>query len=719
MKNKILFNFRIPVAFCICFVLGLIISYGITLGRAYFAFIALGIYAIILAVFIILKKFSTVRAIVILFLATFLGVLSLQTYLAVYTKNKVTVDQTVIYGYLTDEVKEYEAFTIVRIRDLTYMDKDGKLQKLNSNASAYISNKRIADLQLELKAGSKFSCTGDISTEELLIDGVNTFPIKNNSLYTILKIKELEITSGEPRLDEKIRSYIKEKIYTYMDEENASIAVALVLGDKSDMATEEREAFSKCGIAHIFAVSGLHIGFIAAIFMFIIFKTQIHNGFSLLIVITPLVFYGWLCGFSPSVTRAILMTAVGLVINWVGSSNDMISSISISAILILLFSPLYIFDAGFLMSFGAVFGIATVTRVLNSLIINRRLNPIVNFILLSVFVSLGASLGTLPAIAYFYGEVSVIGVLLNVIVIPVVTIAFNLIMISLIPIGFFGNILWIADKIFIALRYSALYLSKLSFVSLNVAPFGLATLVLVVLIFVFAQYFNISKKCYTISCLVLTAIFALTLLLNTIPTKAKQEMVVNSSCSPCVFISDEGELNVVSDFSQKSQLYTILDYLKKSKYSSLNLFCLDYKAVDVELLDKIFSNSDLNYSFQAVTYGNNVQLDEFLANANFSKPQNSLFVEIVENSNFSGFCVYNGEYKILLVNSVSNKAGSWLNGAPDCIDVVYTQSNCGYFCEQFPNATIITNNSRESNYDAKSYGDFTISAKDGKIIIEP
>ena len=104
------------------------------------------------------------------------------------------------------------------------------------------------------------------------------------------------------------------------------------------------------------AVSGLHVGFFILLLDFILAKVDKRIRFP--IIGAVLFAYMIVADFSPSVVRAFIMAAVAMIAFAVGGRRDILSSMCCAMSLILAFKPLYIFEAGFVLSFGAIFGIA-------------------------------------------------------------------------------------------------------------------------------------------------------------------------------------------------------------------------------------------------------------------------------------------------------------------------------------------------------------------------
>ncbi len=200
-----------------------------------------------------------------------------------------------------------------------------------------------------------------------------------------------------------------------------SIAKALLMGHKNEMQREDKIAFSRAGLSHIMAVSGLHVGFIIAPFWLLIpfcwaFRWGKYLGLSALVF--GLIFYAGLTNFSASVVRASLtggLLAYGRLFH---KSRDSKNITAVAAIIILLFNPNDLFDIGFQLSFGAVYIILLILPVVQRFIpahIQRRWYGIP---IMVVIVSFIVQIGLYPLLSFYFGEFSLVGPLANAVIVP-------------------------------------------------------------------------------------------------------------------------------------------------------------------------------------------------------------------------------------------------------------------------------------------------------------
>lgn len=196
--------------------------------------------------------------------------------------------------------------------------------------------------------------------------------------------------------------------------------VAILLGDKRYLDSDLKDSFSKVGIAHILALSGLHIGIIGLIVYFLLVPLNYLGlrNYRLIISIVILFIYSFITGCSPSVLRALLMYVFASVSIIIYRKNNVINSIAGAAILILLISPIQLYDIGFQLSFLAVMSIILFTPMLNPLNNNNRYYSAINYLM----VPAAAMLGTGVLSVYYFKVAPILFIIPNLIIVPLLPI---------------------------------------------------------------------------------------------------------------------------------------------------------------------------------------------------------------------------------------------------------------------------------------------------------
>lgn len=236
-------------------------------------------------------------------------------------------------------------------------------------------------------------------------------------------------------------TFFRQKILDAIDNnfspEVAPLAKALLIGYKNELGDETKTAFSRAGLSHIMAVSGLHVGFLLAPFWLLIpFLWTLKYGkqIGLVLLIALLFFYAGLTGFSASVMRASLAGGFLMYGRLFHKVRDSKNLMAVAALIILLINPGDLFDIGFQLSFSAVYIILLIAPV-----IFRQLPKWIQFRwygapVSAVIISFIVQLGLFPLLAFYFGELSIVGPLANAVVIPFLGVVVPLALIFL-PLG--------------------------------------------------------------------------------------------------------------------------------------------------------------------------------------------------------------------------------------------------------------------------------------------
>ena len=218
---------------------------------------------------------------------------------------------------------------------------------------------------------------------------------------------------------DSVRRLIYNTLYNNMSPKYASLAYSVLIGDRAGLDDEIENNLKVTGVAHIVAVSGLHVGFLVVLMMWFCKLCRIRKGWMQLILISViLIFYCVLCNLTPSVTRATIMAICLLSAKAFKKQSDSISSVSLAGIIILCMHPLYVFDISFQLSFSAVFAIILLVPLFKKAYAKFNKNKIVYNACETVNLSLSAQIGTTPYIMKSFGYVSTFSLLVNVIIVP-------------------------------------------------------------------------------------------------------------------------------------------------------------------------------------------------------------------------------------------------------------------------------------------------------------
>jgi competence protein ComEC len=227
-----------------------------------------------------------------------------------------------------------------------------------------------------------------------------------------------------------VRKKIDKTIHDLHSPQTAGLLRGLILADRSEIDFETKNEFINSGVVHILAVSGLHVGYVLIIFVFIFGRFGIYIR-SILTILGLLAFMS-LTGVQPSVFRATLMAVVIIIAFLYNRSTNIINSISIAAFIILLLNPNEIYNPGFQLSFSAVLAIGILYPHFQKIIFKLHLkHKWLEYILLFLGVSLSAQIGTLPFTLAYFSKLSVVALFANLIVIPTIGIIIGIAFITI------------------------------------------------------------------------------------------------------------------------------------------------------------------------------------------------------------------------------------------------------------------------------------------------
>ncbi len=190
---------------------------------------------------------------------------------------------------------------------------------------------------------------------------------------------------------------------------------AMLLGEKTDLEQELKMRYQMAGMIHILAISGLHISILGMGLFSLLKKIGLGNGTAGLLSLMVMLQYGIFTGGSVSSMRAVCMFVLSVGAKILGRTYDILTALAVSAILLLLDSPAYLYSSSFLLSFGAVVGVAFVSPcIIKIMDIKGKAGK-------ALAGSAAVQLSTLPIMLASFGEISIAGIVLNLAVLPTVS----------------------------------------------------------------------------------------------------------------------------------------------------------------------------------------------------------------------------------------------------------------------------------------------------------
>ena len=224
-----------------------------------------------------------------------------------------------------------------------------------------------------------------------------------------------------------------------------ALCSALVVGRKDGLKRETRQAYNRAGAGHLLALSGMHLGIIYGL-MYLVFIRLVRfskwRWHALPLVLLALWGYTLVAGMPVSLVRAALMLSLMTAFSLMEYDTDPLHPLALAAIIILLISPRALLSVSFQLSFTAVFFILALWRPLSDKFQGA------NWAVRLLMVSCIASFGTMPLVAYYFHQVSLIGPLFSLILIPLTTVIIYLTIAAMVlPVAPLGALLNHAEAI--------------------------------------------------------------------------------------------------------------------------------------------------------------------------------------------------------------------------------------------------------------------------------
>lgn len=275
--------------------------------------------------------------------------------------------------------------------------------------------------------GRKVKCYGELH-EPTGPDNPNCFNyrtyLRSKGIKYIFSAKHISISEKEIGRFWKYKRKILETREKYLDNfdtnsEAKGFIKGVLFGDKTDINEEILEEFSLNSTGHILAVSGLHISFIYGLLRMITGRRK--SILVTIFVIAILIIYGEMTLWSASTVRAVIVLVSGMLSIYVRRPFDLLSSVSASAIIILVYNPYQLFATGFQLSFIALLGISFFTK------------PISFFVGDTVSVPVAVQIAVAPLTAFTFNRFNPLSIFINI---PIIFISSFLVPICMIGLAF-------------------------------------------------------------------------------------------------------------------------------------------------------------------------------------------------------------------------------------------------------------------------------------------
>lgn len=273
------------------------------------------------------------------------------------------------------------------------------------------------------KIGNKVKFLAEITVENSVYEyGEVSYSAVNGYKYRCFVVDGIIVT-GSPSAFALVRGRIHDVLFDNLNYETAAVCYGMLVGETNEIEFAAMQNFRYGGIAHIFAVSGLHIGLLYAVLNFLLKKILVNRNAAALVSVAAVFLYAGVCGFTLSSVRAAIMCAVGAFTRLFRLKYDGLNSLATSVVIILLVNPFNLFSLGFQLSVCAVAGINLFSHFFEKMLCKIKTpKPVAS----TVAVSFAAQAGTLPVMVTGFGYLSGAGLCMNVLIMPVVSAFFYL-----------------------------------------------------------------------------------------------------------------------------------------------------------------------------------------------------------------------------------------------------------------------------------------------------
>lgn len=573
---KKLLNFRLPLFLAASFATGVAVYYFVLVGLSILAIFFSVAFAAALIAFLIVRRKEILKTAGFVFIFVIFATSGLFDFkLQVNSFDNASLGNH--YHTVEGVVKNVTVTTNGYKLILTDLNVSG-YGKLNYDAAVYVT-------------GSCDAEQGDrIAYRDLLRDKTHYYDGRFSASDVAEKIKyvsnvranELEIKESIPNIFQKTNLWIKNSLSGGLNGDEFSVSYALVSGNSEYMDDDVISSFRAAGVAHIFAVSGLHVGFFATILALLLKKIPLNRYIKTAIIVFGLFFYAGVCGFGASSVRAAIMVSLSLFLRASGERYDGISAWSISALVITALSPAELFCTGFQLSFAVVFGM---------LVLSPRLTRILSFTGKRFSSALGtvlsAQISAVPICLYSFGSLSPAGVVLNLVLIPIVGVVYGVLIFTTILGGVFG------------ISYITLFLVKYVVTAIIFVITSLDGLLWMIGGFTFGAFavcyysaeiamgdiVNLKNRIRTILCIALS----LTLCLGTIvkaTNEAKPHFYLSGNDDICfsVFSAKEEKVLVISEFENNFSVSALNKITGKEKFAEFDAVIIEKRRTSDKIM---------------------------------------------------------------------------------------------------------------------------------------
>ena len=236
------------------------------------------------------------------------------------------------------------------------------------------------------------------------------------------------LTPDEPPWPVRVKRWAVAVIGAHLPETSAALLAGLILGEKTGLPAETDEAFRRAGVYHILAVSGFNVALLASSVFFVLSALGVSRRTTAVAAGVALVGFALVVGGQASVLRATVMGLLLLTAMLLDRESQLMNALALAALVLLVWRPSDLWDPGFQLSFAATAGIIYLTPSITSWLAARGWPA---WLATAVAVSVGAQAAVTPVMLAHFNQLSLVGIVANLVVVPLAAVGTTLGMLAL------------------------------------------------------------------------------------------------------------------------------------------------------------------------------------------------------------------------------------------------------------------------------------------------
>ena len=234
----------------------------------------------------------------------------------------------------------------------------------------------------------------------------------------------------------QLRTFFLTKTDILFSQPYAGVIEAILFGYKGNLDSNIKQLYKEGGMLHIMTISGMHISMLGMGCFGFLRRLKCPIKVSAVAGMVVVILYVVMIDAKASAIRAVFMLGMQMIAKIRGRTYDSLTALGLSATILLLRQPMYLFSSGFLLSYGSVLGIIVVTPVLTKLLKSQK--KFINQMISRLGASVGIMLVTLPIQLYFFYEYPLYSILINFVVLPLLPCLIGLALFALVIPDAFG-----------------------------------------------------------------------------------------------------------------------------------------------------------------------------------------------------------------------------------------------------------------------------------------